>query len=58
MIHRKICILGGGGKRGKLWQFADLRESLGKKEEGDVFEVGVDIPMHTTLIMVEIIWLK
>ena len=32
---------------GGLRQFADLTRRLGKKEEGGVFEGGVDTPMDT-----------
>ena len=31
------------------WQFADLRDGLGKKEEGGVFEGEVDTPKHITI---------
>ena len=40
----KNCLKGGG----KFVQLADLREGLGKKEGGSVFERGeVDTLMHT-----------
>ena len=59
MFHGKIRVLGRGGGAQKTNTWWDCLKRGSKKEGGGVFDVGVDTPMHTMLIMIEIIiWLK
>ena len=45
-------------KKGGLGLFIDLRGGLGKKEEGGVFEGGVETPMHTMFSSVNLLKLN